>query len=222
MNALDLSISTARRLRPWLAGGLLLASVASQAQSISILDTSCVPRKGNGVVRAEIKQDLMAGQSPRVYFRWRNHGTTEFYWVSLEAEPDGTYWAVLPRPEERNTEVEYYMSVVDAAGREKARSAGENRRVPVRKDCTVRLNERQQGVAENLIVGETSAQQFRKPVFGFLCPGVRMRIDHRGVRRADEVCGPCGLAWLGPSALANRDFIGVIEAPEPEPSPSRP
>jgi hypothetical protein len=213
MNTRDLSA------RLWIAGGLLLACTAAQAQSISLLDPTCVPRKGNGVVRAEIKQDLLANQSPRLYFRWRNHAPSPFYWVAMEVEPKGEYWAVLPRPEDRNNEVEYYAAVVDAAGNEKFRSDGENRRVQVRNDCQTRLNERQQGVAENLIVGETRPEQFRKRVFGFLCPGLKIRIDHRGVRRSDEQCGPCGLAWMPPSALG-KSVIGTID--DPEPSPSRP
>jgi hypothetical protein len=209
MNARD-------RVRPWFAGGLLLVcAAAAQAQSISLVDNSCVPRKGNGVVRAAIIPDPSVGQSPRLYFRWKNHSASPFYWVPLEVDPGSQYWTVLPRPEDRNNEVEYYAAVVDAAGKVLAKS--ETQLVKVRSDCRVQLNPREQGVAENLIVGETTSDQFQRKVLGFLCPGLKIRIDHRGVRRSDEQCGPCGIAWLPPSVLRP-----TIAADDPEASPSRP
>ncbi|HEX5719123.1 MAG TPA: hypothetical protein VF179_23365, partial [Thermoanaerobaculia bacterium] len=80
----------------------------------------------------------------------------------------------------------------------------------------------EQGVAENMIVGETTPNQYRKKVIGFQCPGLKIRIDHQGIRRSDEECGPCGLAWLPPTALATAGIIGVVITDDPEPSPSRP
>jgi hypothetical protein len=208
------------RARDLFAAGLLLACATAQAQSISVVDPECVPRKGNGVLRAAIIPDPSVGQSPRVYFRWKNHAPSAFYWIPMEVEPNSQYWAVLPRAEERNTEVEYYVAVVDAAGKVLSRSDG-TRLAKVRNDCQVQLAPREQGVAENLIVGETAPSQYRKRVLGFLCPGLKIRIDHQGVRRADEECGPCGLAWL-PPALATAGVLGVTVIEKPEPSPSRP
>lgn len=198
--------------------GADLAGTAAQAQSVSIVEPSCVPAKTNGVLRASIIPDPSVGQSPRVYFRWR--GQPAFYWVPMEVEPNGRYWAVLPRVEDRNQEVEYYVAVVDAAGKMVAQS--EPRTVKVRADCPAELSPKEQGVAENLIVGETTPNQYRKKVIGFLCPGLKIRIDHQGIRRADEECGPCGLAWLPPTALATAGVIGVVVTEDPEPSPSRP
>lgn len=223
MNARDLSermARVARSLRPWIAGGLVLACAAAQAQSISVVEPSCIPRKGNGVVRAAIIPDPSVGQSPRLYFRWKNHTPGPFYWVPLEVEPGSQYWSVLPRPEERNNEVEFYAAVVDAAGKVLSRS--ETKLVKVRSDCRVPLNPREQGVAENLIVGETAPEQYRRKVLGFLCPGLKIRIDHRGVRRSDEQCGPCGLAWLPPTALTGSPLLGVIITDDPVASPSTP
>jgi hypothetical protein len=195
-----------------------LAGAAAQAQSISLVDIKCVPRKTNGVVKAAIIPDPSVGQSPRIYFRWK--GQPAFYWVPLEVEPKGQYWSVLPRAEDRNQEVEYYAAVVDAGGKMLAQS--EPRSVKVDDDCDLKLNPKEQGVAENLIVGETTPNQYRKKVIGFLCPGLKIRIDHQGIRRADEECGPCGLAWLPPAALATAGVVGVIISKDPEPSPSRP
>jgi hypothetical protein len=205
------------RARNLFAAGLLLASVAAHAQVISIVDPECIPRKGNGVVRTSVIPDPAVGQSPRLYFRWK--GQPAFYWVSLEVEPNGRYWSVLPRPEERNEEVELYGAVVDPAG--KMISQSEVKFAKVR-DCKVDLSPKEQGVADNLIIGETASSQYKKRVIGFLCPGIKIRIDPQGVKRADEECGPCGLAWL-PPGLATAGVLGVVIGDRPgEASPSRP
>lgn len=209
-------------MRARLFAGMLLvcgiAGTALQAQSISLVDVKCIPRKGNGVVKAAIIPDPAVGQSPRVYFRWK--GQPAFYWSPMEVEPKGQYWSVLPRAEDRNSEVEYYVGVVDAAGRMVAQS--EPRTARVDGNCRSELSPKEQGVAENLIVGETTPNQYRKKVIGFLCPGLKIRIDHQGIRRSDEECGPCGLAWLPPTALATAGILGVVVRDDPEPSPSRP
>jgi hypothetical protein len=160
--------------------------------------------------------DPAVGQSPRLYFRWK--GQPAFYWEPLEVEPNGRYWTVLPRVEARNEEVELYAAVVDAGGRMLSQS--DVRRVRVR-ECKVDLGPKEKGVAESLIIGETASSQYRKKVIGFECPGVKIRIDPQGVKRPDEECGPCGLAWL-PPGLATAGVLGVVIADHPEASPSRP
>ena len=205
--------------RDLFAVGLFLLGTAAQAQSISLVDVKCVPRKSNTVVKAAIIPDPAVGQSPRVYFRWK--GQPAFYWSPMEVEPKGQYWSVLPRVEDRNNEVEYYVAVVDAAGKMLSQSEPRSARVDTN-DCQPKLTQKEQGIAENLIVGETTPNQYRKKVIGFECPGLKIRIDHQGVRRSDEECGPCGLAWLPPTALATAGLFGIAIADDPEPSPSRP
>ena len=207
------------RARHLFAAGLLIctAAVTAHAQSVSLVDPQCIPRKGNGVVKASVIPDPAVGQSPRLYFRWK--GQPAFYWVAMEAEPNGQYWAVLPRPEERNEEVELYGAVVDPAG--KMLSQSMVRPIKVR-DCQVNLTPKEQGLADNLTIGETASSQYKKRVIGFLCPGIKIRIDPQGVKRADEECGPCGLAWL-PPGLATAGVLGVVIGDRPgEASPSRP
>jgi hypothetical protein len=203
-------------------GMLLVCAIASntaQAQSISLVDVKCIPRKSNGVVKAAIIPDPAVGQSPRVYFRWK--GQPAFYWSPMEVEPKGQYWSVLPRVEDRNNEVEYYVAVVDAAGKMLSQSEPRSEKVDDN-NCRAELTQKEQGIAENLIVGETTPNQYRKKVIGFECPGLKIRIDHQGIRRSDEECGPCGLAWLPPTALATAGILGVVIIEDPEPSPSRP
>ena len=209
------------RARILIVTGLFLAGAAvGRAQTVKLEKTDCIPHEENGVVRAAIPA-LTTGQSARLYFRWKDH--EDFYWVALEAEPGGRYWGIPPKPERRNDHVETYAAVVDPAGKVVARS--ESQMISVKSDCKVRLSEKERGVAENLTVGETSAKQQGQKVLAFLCDGVVTRVNHSGIRRSDEVCRACVIAWwqrkavLIPAAMTG---IGVIVTDQPEPSPARP
>lgn len=211
------------RARNLFAAGLLICGIAvtaktAHAQAVSIVDPECIPRKGNGVIHASVIPDPAVGQSPRLYFRWK--GQPAFYWVSMEVEPNSQYWSVLPRPEDRNQEIELYGAVVDASG--KMLSQSQVRSVRVR-DCQVDLSPKEKGLADNLTIGETASSQYKKRVIGFLCPGIKIRVDPQGVKRADEECGPCGLAWL-PPGLATAGVLGIVigDRTPREASPSRP
>lgn len=203
-----------------LAGLILAGAVAAQAQTVSVERPSCLPSEQNGVVRATVTGGG-TGQSARLYFRWKDH--EDFYWVAMEVELNGRFWAVPPKPEDRNEQVEYYGAIVDPAGKVVARS--EPQIVKVTDDCRVELTPRERGVAENLTVGETSPKQQGKKVMAFLCDGVVTRINHAGVRRADEVCRACVVAWWQRKAVLfpAAGVVGVIVTDsDPEPSPSRP
>ncbi len=213
-----------------LAGLLLGGATAATAQSLTVEKPSCVPMEDNGLVRATITQSgpaAAAGSalSPRLYFRWREH--EDYYWVALEAEPGGRYWATPPKPEARNEQIELYAALVDATGKAVARS--ESQFAPVTRDCKVQLGPKERGVAQNLTVGETSPKQQGKKVLAFLCDGVVTRVNSAGVRRSDEVCRACVVAWwqhktlLVPALAAGTSVIGVVVTDQaPEPSPSRP
>lgn len=210
------------RARILFAVGLLLAgTTAARAQSVSLEKPACMPMEENGVVRAT-GAISGPGQSLRLYFRWKEH--EDFYWVAMEAEPGGKFWAVPPKPERRNDHIEIYGAVVDATGKAVARS--ESQMVKVTSDCKVQLSEKERGVAENLTVGETSPKQQGKKVLAFLCDGVVTRINSAGVRRADEVCRACVIAWWqrkGVLIPAAAGIVGIVVTDDgPEPSPSRP
>jgi hypothetical protein len=207
--------------RIFFAAGLLFAgAAAARAQTISVEKPSCLPMEENGVLRGTAT--AATGLSPRLYFRWREH--EDFYWVALEAEAGGRFWAIPPKPEKRNEHVEYYAALVDPAGKAVARS--ESQIVKVTSDCKVKLNEKERGVAENLTVGETSPKQQGKKVLAFLCDGVVTRINSAGVRRADEVCRSCVIAFWQRKAIVAplaAGFVGIVVTDDgPEPSPSRP
>ncbi|MFL6194434.1 MAG: hypothetical protein ACJ75H_09705 [Thermoanaerobaculia bacterium] len=215
------------RARTLLAAGLLvtaaaIAASAAQAQTISAEKPPCFPAEDNGLVRATINAPA-AGQSPRVYFRWKEH--EDFYWVAMEAEPGGRFWATPPKPEKRNEQIEYYAALVDPAGKVVSRS--ETQVVKVTGDCAVQLGPKERGVAENLTVGETSAKQQGKKVMAFLCDGVVTRINHAGVRRSDDVCRACVVAWWQRKGVlipvAGAALVGIVTVDDGrEPSPSRP
>lgn len=206
-----------------LAGLLLAGSTAALGQTITAEKAACVPMEDNGLVRAAAT-GVTPGLSPRLYFRWMEH--EDFYWVALEAEPGGRFWATPPKPERRNDHIEYYAALVDPAGKAVARSPMVT--VPVTADCKVQLGPKERGVAENLTVGETSPKQQGKKVLAFLCDGVVTRVNSAGVRRADEVCRACVIAWWQRKAVLLPAIAGtgittiVSGRPEPEPSPSRP
>jgi hypothetical protein len=210
--------------------GLLLAGMisginAAQGQTTTADKPSCMPMEENGLVHATAT-GVAPGVSPRLYFRWMEH--EDFYWVALEAEPGGRFWATPPKPEKRNEHLEYYSALVDPAGKVVARSPMVT--VPVTQDCKVQLSPKERGVAENLTVGETSPQQQGKKVLAFLCDGVVTRVNYAGVRRSDEVCRACVIAWWQRKAviipLAVAGAGGIVQIlrppPAPEPSPSRP
>jgi hypothetical protein len=207
------------------AACLLLAGLAgvtaAEAQSVSVLKPDCLPMEENGVVRAT-GTTSGPGQSLRLYFRWKEH--EDFYWVTMEAEPGGKFWAIPPKPEKRNEHVELYGAVVDPTGKVVARS--EPLMAKVTDDCRVQLSDKERGVAENMTIGETSPKQQGKKVLAFLCDGVVTRINSAGVRRADEVCRACVIAWWqrkGVIVPATAGIVGIVVTDDdPEPSPARP
>jgi hypothetical protein len=236
------------RAKGYFASGLLLAVVAAgaaDAQALKLGELSCVPTEANAVVQSTAS-GIGSGQSVRLYFRWRQEAKLErqqtpFYWVEMEPSTpaagavnalsgaSANYWAVPPKPEKQNTLVELYSADVDAAGRTIARS--ELKQVKVTKDCHPQLDARQMGVAANMTVGETDKDQKGKKVYGFLCDGLVTRVNPDGVRRADELCRSCFVAWwmtpllpLSSGAATAGALTGVIisDKPAPEPSPFHP
>lgn len=200
-------------------GAFLLLGGALQAQTVAVEQASCVPQEDNGIVRASVNGSGPTLQ-PRLYFRWNDH--EDFYWVAMEAEPNGRFWATPPKPEMRNEMIQYYGALVDASGKVVARSQMLSTRVT--KDCKPQLTPKERGVAENLTVGETTPKQQGRKVLAFLCDGVITRINYAGIRRADDVCRACVVAFwprvISP-AVAGLTSIVVI-GDDPEPSPARP
>ena len=189
-------------------------------QAIAIEEVECIPNNDNGVVRATVRPEI-AGADVRLYFRWEEHGP--FYYVLMEAAGDGVYWATPPKPTDENEQVEAYVAQVNPAGQEVG-PPSEIVRIPVTEDCDVRLTTHERGMAENLVVGETDAEQIDRDVWGFLCDGIISRIDPEGVLRADGICRRCIVAWwdkpegLVPAAV----LLGGGTTIAIEASPSRP
>jgi len=110
--------------------------------------------------------------------------------------------------EQQDTEpAEYFVAVYDSQG---DRTAVSNMNVvPVTKDCKVQLSPQQDGLAQNLIVGETATWQKDESVFHWKCTGVVSRYDPYRILRADNSCRACIVAWWWPVA-ATAGALGII------------
>lgn len=207
-------------------GALLVLAAGTRlaAQSINVEQVSCFKSADNQVVRATTAGEP-GGASGRLYFQWSDH--PEYYWVDLEHDGPGRFWATPPKPETRNKEVEYYGALLDAAGHEIARSPV--RKTKVTSDCQPKLTPQQVGAAQNLVIGETSTKQKDNRVLGFLCDGIVTRVNPENVRRIDDKCRTCVVAWWMRKELlipvvgaAGIGTVTSIAIDKPEPSPSRP
>jgi hypothetical protein len=210
--------------------------------SISVQQAGCFKVAENQVIYASTLGEP-GGATARLYFQWTDH--PYFYWVDFEhdlpaiaggagnaasfAAPGGSsrYWVTPPKPESRNHEIEYYAVLLDGAGREIARSPSLKTRVT--SDCQIKLTPQQYGAAQNLTIGETSTKQPKNRVNGFLCDGIVTRVDPDNVKRADEICRTCVIAWWERKELlipvlgaAGATGITSVIVDRPEPSPSRP
>jgi hypothetical protein len=212
-----------------LAGGSLTAPRAASAQppAITVEQVQCFRTGDNQVVHASTRGEP-AGGTQRLYFQWADH--PYYYWVDFEHDIPGgpsRYWVTPPKPESRNHEVEYYAALLDGAGREVARSPLLKSKVT--SDCKIKLNPQQLGAAQNLTIGETSTKQQKNRVNGFLCDGIVTRVNPDNVKRADETCRTCVVAWwqrkellIPVAGAAGVGSITSIILDRPETSSSRP
>ncbi|HVT58061.1 MAG TPA: hypothetical protein VHR45_06655 [Thermoanaerobaculia bacterium] len=218
----------------FVAAGLLFASAAG-AQIISLVkaEPDCIPAEKNGRVVAAAT-GLSTSQVMRMYFRWSEDGTADkdqkpYYWIDMETDPNGRYWAIPPKPEQRNHVLEYFTAAFVPPDRIASRTPVKFAKVT--KNCQPNLDAREAGVSANLTIGETTPDQQKRKVWGFLCDGIATRINAQGIRRADEACRTCVVAWwLNPgiinpilgATVAGGVVGGNIISDTTEPSPSRP
>lgn len=94
---------------------------------------------------------------------------------------------------QENEPAEYYGAIVDASGTIVATSDLEV--VEVRPRCSFPLTARQQGEAENLVIGHTNEWQEGEVPFHWLCDGIVSRIYVDGVLHIDRDCRFCVIAW---------------------------
>ena len=201
------------------------APLAAQSPSITVPQVSCFRFADNQVVRATTLGEPGGGATARLYFQWADH--PYYYWVDFEHDGPGRYWVTPPKPENRNKEVEYYGVLLDGAGRQLARTPVLKSKVT--SDCQLKLTPQQLGAAQNLTIGETSDKQHNNRVNGFLCDGIVTRVNTENVKRADETCRTCVIAWWERKELlipvvgaATVGGLTSVILDKPEPSPSRP
>jgi hypothetical protein len=206
---------------PLLAIGL---SGVAAAQSIKVEPARCFKFGDNQAVYASTAAEP-PGASERLYFQWTDHPA--YYWVDMTRDSPGRYWGIPPKPESRNTEIEYYAVLLDAASHEISRSA--MIRTKVTSDCQIKLTPQQMGDAQNLVIGETDDKQKKNRILGFLCDGIVTRVNIQNIKRPDEVCRTCVVAWwqdrgllLTLAGAGAAGGVTTIVIDKPEPSPSRP
>ncbi len=98
-----------------------------------------------------------------------------------------------------NEPAEFYTSVHDPTGRLIAKS--KTKVIEVVENCRPDLTPQQLGEAENLTVGETAHWQRGEEVFHWLCDGIIARINPNMIKRGDERCRACVIAWWGKPAV---------------------
>jgi hypothetical protein len=231
----------------WLlaAGATVRLAAQPSRPEITVQQASCFRYGENQAVYASTLGEP-GGATARLYFQWLDH--PYYYWVDFEHDlPTGAngagtgatfpgsggtgapsrYWATPPKPESRNHEIEYYGVLLSSTGREIARS--QTFKSKVTSDCQIKLTPQQLGAAQNLTIGETSFKQNKDRVNGFLCDGIVTRVNPDNVKRADEICRTCVIAWWAGKELllpvlgaAGLGGITSVIVDKPEPSPSRP
>ena len=95
--------------------------------------------------------------------------------------------------EVENEPAELFVALVNASGQVLAKTAVQG--AFVRKDCRVQLTPKEEGFALNLVVGETAPWQGSEALYHWLCDGVVTRIDRTDIKREDEACRACVVAW---------------------------
>ncbi|MGD2114948.1 MAG: hypothetical protein PVG07_07845 [Acidobacteriota bacterium] len=72
-----------------------------RSSAISIGELQCLAVAENAPLRARVEtESIPVGGVVRLYFRRLNPDGT-FYWVEMLSDPDGSYWSVFPKPEDR-------------------------------------------------------------------------------------------------------------------------
>ena len=157
------------------------AAVAAP-QALSPILPDCIPKRANAVISL-ITYPELTWSSVRTYFR--KTGSADFYFVEMRGVGRGSFWAVLPRPEDATAAVDVIFAVKDAEGRE---TRTPPMTIPVTTSCSATLTTEQTRYAQNLVVGETAKEQTGLSVLGFLCDGVISRINFAGRLRPDDAC----------------------------------
>lgn len=186
-----------------LASVLLLSALPAWGAPavVDLRGLPCVPRERNSVVYATVSPDIKDYQV-RLFFRRDGHGDA-YFMVMTKADDKGHYFAILPKPDRQNEEVEYHVHV---RGPQKETLASSPILIaPVTGDCKVELTKEQDDLSNELVVGETRVDQKGHPVAWFLCDGIVSRIDVADEKRPDEFCavppGPVPIVAAGPVSI---------------------
>jgi hypothetical protein len=157
--------------------------------------------------------------------RSRAGGEVERSWLTEGSSSDLAAWLA----DQTSEPVEYYGAIFNASGAQRARS--DLKVASVREDCSVTLDPKQRGEAENQTIGETAQWQNNELLYHWECDHIVSRINYSGVKEADSVCRACVVAvipfWI-PATVAAAAVGGIVlcesetGACEEDGSPSEP
>jgi hypothetical protein len=136
---------------------LFAGSIAVSAEA-----ATTIPCVATGV-SSPVTVTAPGASAARLYFR--KSGTPNFYYVDLKPGLAG-FWGMLPRPE-KGTSVEYAAEITGAGGATARETAAVVSQTP---GCSPALNPDESRLADNLVVGQTTAGDKVPP--GFECKGI--------------------------------------------------
>jgi hypothetical protein len=195
----------------------------------------CIPDRMNARIVVRVT-GLSGIGSVRVYFRYTGKAAEDdlkseaavasedknpYSYMEMRQAENGLFWAVLPKPEDRITAVQYRIVATDG---ENLRTTSDLFTIPIRTDCPVNLSDDEKKFAVNLVVGLTVAEQTFVPK-GFLCDGIVGQITVTGELKPAECTQKVGAIWVAAAAagLAGAGVVVVTGGGGGQPvSPSRP
>lgn len=164
------------------------AASAMAADPIITVQTPSCSAKGSNIPVSLRVAPTGTWSSVRTYFGVE--GGADLYFLEMRSNGNGSFWAVLPRPEGSVSNVEVIAAVRDADGRE---YRAEPRRVVIAPTCQTQLSADERRYAANLVVGETLASQAGAPLRGFTCDGLLARMQVDGTFATDSFCRAANL-----------------------------
>lgn len=182
----------------------------------------CVPPDGNARITMRVTSTSPVS-SARVYFKSVRYDRD--YFLEMRRQPDGTFWAMLPLPEDETKNVQYRLVVKDSEGM----VASKDFVAPVDSPCAQNPTEEEERFSKNLVIGLTENEQPVVPE-GFRCVGVVSKITVEGEMIPHEECRqllayyrriPVGV-WIAGGLAAGTGTILIIKGKDKPVSPSRP
>lgn len=90
-----------KRAAVYLGLASIVCAGAEASERIGATELECLPNESTIAFSAQVVPEIDASKQVRLYFR-RLNPTGAYYWVKMNAQGEGNYWTVFPKPEERD------------------------------------------------------------------------------------------------------------------------